>query len=271
MFTVYIDDSGTDPKQAVAIASGLIMPSARVDELDNEWRQFLDNEFIGEFHASECMASQEGTDFEDWPSQRKKHVCYKVREITRKYAVKAYSFAINKADYDEFVTEELRQAGGRYYYTWAIRHLIANLDAWTVAQGVSTPFEYIFDWMGSSTKRNAAKKEIEVVMAQAESIRPGYYERHYSFRHRKDHPGLQCADLLAWSCYQFARSAALKLPTNLIARETFWDYDAFDNQRWLIAVTQKREDINEWAKKEMADPRSQKRRGEWLEAVLNFG
>src|SRR5271155_4361077 len=37
MFRAYIDDSGTDPEQQVAIASMLIMPATRIPALDREW------------------------------------------------------------------------------------------------------------------------------------------------------------------------------------------------------------------------------------------
>ncbi len=265
MFTVYIDDSGTDPNQVVAIASGLILPASRLEEFEIRWNQFLKDNWITEFHSSECVATQSGTDFQNWSSQRVKYVCFQVREITKEFCVKAFSFSINKSDYDEFVTGELRDVGGQFHYTWAVRHLISNLDAWAAINSVSTPFEYVFDWMGEK-RRNGARREIETVMAQAESLRPGFYEGHYSFRKRKEHPGLQCADLLAWSCYQFSRSPILGVATNLHAWQTFWDYDNFKEKKWMVAVTQKKEDIRDWANLEIADTRSQERRRNWLAA-----
>jgi hypothetical protein len=37
MFTIYLDDSGTDPSQPVAIASALIIPAPRIIALEREW------------------------------------------------------------------------------------------------------------------------------------------------------------------------------------------------------------------------------------------
>jgi Protein of unknown function (DUF3800) len=56
MFTVYIDDSGTDPRHHVAIASGLIIPAKLIPRLDCEWSSFLQKEGILKgFHTSECV------------------------------------------------------------------------------------------------------------------------------------------------------------------------------------------------------------------------
>jgi len=37
MFTVYVDDSGTDPNQAVAIASAWVIPGPQIIRLESEW------------------------------------------------------------------------------------------------------------------------------------------------------------------------------------------------------------------------------------------
>lgn len=266
MFTVYIDDSGTDPKQHVAIAAALIVPTVRLEELGEKWDALKREYLIPEFHSSVCVAGQKKTPFEKWSSQRKKHLCYCVREITEEFAVKAVSFAVHKSDYDEIIPEndQLRNVGGnQYHYTWAIRNTISLLDRWS-STVTRSPFEYVFDCMGAD-RRNAAKKEIETVMAQADSEYPGRYEGHYSFRNRKDHPGLQCSDLLAWSCYQFACHSFRGKYLHPIAEDTFWDYEKYRYGTWMFAITQRKEQIKEWADKERADPRSLAKRRKWVE------
>jgi hypothetical protein len=131
---------------------------------------------------------------------------------------------------------------------------------------MATPFEYIFDWMGEKKKnKNPSRSEIETVMAQAESLRPGRYEGHYSFRKRHDVPALQCTDMLAWTCYQFALNAYIQTPLKPIAEESFWEFERHRKNEWLTAGAQLPENLKKWADAELADPRSQKRRREWLE------
>lgn len=267
MFTVFIDDSGTDPKQPIAIASALIIPASGIVALENAWEDFKRLNFINEFHTSECVAGQKGTEFESWSSQRKKRVCYEVREITKRFATQAISMAITKKDFDDLVTGELRDFGGKYHYSWAVWSLLRHMDAWAVFNRVDTPFEFVFDWMGENSKRNEAKLEIEAVMAQWELVKPGFFAGHFSFRRRKITPGLQCSDLLAWSCYQFARSAYLKTPAHTVAWETFWDYESHLRDReWLRAMIQTREQLEDWVKRENADELRKQRRRDWLEA-----
>jgi hypothetical protein len=264
MFTVYIDDSGTDPNQPSAIASALIIPAASLDDLEQVWKVFKADNFISEFHSAECAAGQRGTDFYKWSSQRKHRAFYQVSEITKHFALNAFSFAINKSDYDEFIKDELREFGGKYHYTWAVWSLMRALDQWAVSNRFNQPFEYVFDWMGEQ-KRNKAKQEIEEAMAIWEEMKPGFYKGHYSFRRRKDHPGLQCADLLAWTCYQYARSICAKLPTHPIAWQTFWDFDSHLNQNWIGAFIQTREQLRAWAEDEASDPIRIERRKTWVE------
>ena len=264
MFTVFIDDSGTDPRQPSAIAAALIVPAGQIEALDRAWEQFKREEFISDFHTAECVAAQKGTDFEHWGSQRKHRTCWKVREIAKQYGVSAFSIAVFRKDYDALVTGELRDFCGKFHYTWAVWSILRNLERWAVYHKIETPFEFVFDWMGEN-KRNEAKREIELVMMQSEDTKPGFYDGKYSFRKRVDHPGLQCSDFLAWTCYQYARSVYYRSPMHPIAWDAFWDMDQYQNQSWLYALTQTREQISAWVESEAKDEIRKERRHNWIE------
>lgn len=269
MFTVYIDDSGTDPKQSIAIASAIIFPALRTASLDKEWATFIAKEGFSSFHASECIARNAKSEFAEWDEQKVTRVTSRIHQITKKYGVKAFSFAVNKADYDEVVPSKIREFG-RFHYTWAIRNVISCLDRWAEIAHMTSPFEYVFDWMDKSQKE--AKNEIETVMAEAESVNLAHPDRytHYSFRRRQDIPALQCTDMLAWTCYQFARHKFGGAKLGTIAAHNFQEFekDTKGNGEWLTAVTITRENLEKWGQNELNDPRSQKRRKEWLEKHL---
>jgi hypothetical protein len=260
MVTVFIDDSGTDPDQTVAIASALIIESRRIVSLDREVTALGSREgFIGEggfpdFHTSECVAGNSKSFFAGWDEAKKSRVCWSMRQIAEKYGINACSIAIDRSLYDELVPlgSALREEGGRFHYTWAVRELVKNLESWSGAQGHQVPLEYIFDWMGKD-KRNPAKKEIEAVMAEAEGNKPGFYAGHYAFRCRVQTPSLQCADILAWTCYRFALYKLEGKPLRPIAREGFADFDAYSPQgvKWLLAVVQTREQLQAWVAGEL--------------------
>jgi hypothetical protein len=247
MFTVFIDDSGTAPGHKVAIAAGLIVQSSRVESLDREFVALGREEGFSHFHTSECVAGNKESEFADWDSEKKRRVCSRVRQIAMNYGVNACCIAIDRPLYDELVPVQLRTEGGKFHYTWAVGYLVEMLDHWATTRRPDIPFEYVFDWMGED-KRNFAKKEIKVVMVKAEERRPGYYEGHYAFRRSKHTPGLQCADILAWSCYQFARSKLAEIPLNEISRDSFWSFEEHrpGGAKWLNALVQTREQLEQW-------------------------
>jgi hypothetical protein len=236
MFNVYIDDSGTSPNQRVAIASALLIPVKRVRQLEKEWKQFCDKRHIEEFHSSECVARNQKSAFANWTDPEVDSALARVRQISKKFGVKAFSWAVNKSDYDEVVPDELREVWGRYHYTWAIHHVLKLIRAWRGQSG--QPFEYFFDWL-----KDKPRKEVERAMSQEESIFPGQYEEHYVLKNRRDVPALQCADLVAWSCFSRARLTFDNIPMNRFSERTFSDLRNYQNKTWLTARTTTREEL----------------------------
>jgi hypothetical protein len=161
----------------------------------------------------------------------------------------------------------MRKYAGKYHYTWAIRALLGLIDKWAKDALVSTPLEYVFDSMG---KRNEPRRqEVEEVMEQAEDLaiqdgKPGTYT-HYTFRDRCELPALQCADILAWTCYQRALLELKKTPPKQIALDIFNDFITHLNHHWLTALFTDREKFAEWVQKEQQDGRSQQRFKMWEE------
>lgn len=254
MITVFIDDSGTAPDHKVAIAAGLIVESSRIKSMDGEFEALKQEEGFSHFHTSECVAGNKESEFANWDSKNKQRVCARVRQIAMNYGVQACSIAIDRQLYDEVVPVHIRNEGGKFHYTWAVGYLIEMLDHWATRNGLDSPLQYVFDGMGNN-KSNPAKKEIEAVMAKAEERRPGYYKGHYAFGRSKDTPGLQCADILAWSCYQFALSKLTNTPLKEIGVDSFLDFDGHwpKGIKWLLAIVQTREQLENWVIEKLRD------------------
>ena len=252
MVTVFIDDSGTSPDQKVAIASAVIVESRRIVALDKEFSEMLEEEKFSYFHASACAAGNDKEGFGEWDEAKRRRVFGRVRNIVKKYGVNAFSIAIDRPLYDEIVPRDLRTELGRFHYTWAVGYLLEFLNNWAGLQKLDTPFEYVFDCMGKGTKQ-LPKREIESVMAKAEERRPGFYSGHYAFRCSKQTPALQCADLLAWSCYQFALFKLCGTLPSDIGKDSFWDFEGYRPRgiKWLQAIVQTREQLKAWVDEEM--------------------
>ena len=184
--------------------------------------------------------------------------------LVKRYGAQIISFAINKEDYDQAVPTEMRRLGGEYHYTWAIRHTLDFINRWAASVGYTDPFLYIFDWMDPKADRKA-KAEIETVMAQMETDNPGFYEGKYDFERRQDFAGLQCADLIAWSCYQMALSVMHHKPIHRLASDVYWNLQKRNNAKeWFFAAAMTRYDLDRWAAKHSADHERNAIREKWL-------
>lgn len=251
-FTAHIDDSGTDPGQAVAIATGLIIPAAKIVALENEWNRLKKKWGFECFHMSEFSArnGKEEPQFAKWNDYQHKKVYELIRNITKKYGVMTVSFAVNKKDYDEVVPDTLKEFAGRFHYTWAVRQFISYIHEWRKRHSPSAPLEYVFDWI---TQGDARRVEIDEVMEQAEFLSGGTGEyKNYAFRCRCDLPGLQCADMLAWIAYQSALLVYRKKPFYPDARigwEDLYKHRHGDKQ-WRYTLAIRREGLEKWARSE---------------------
>ena len=269
MFTAYLDDSGSDPNQHVANATALIIPGRRILSLQKEWDALKEKEKLSDFHTSVFVARNPKTEFANWSDAKQERVFLRVREIVKKFGVKVMSFTVHKKDYDEVVPADLRSYAGKYHYTWAIRHVVRYLSGWRFMH-TKLPLEYVFDWMKPGDECRA---EIEAVMMQSErgAIEEGRAGEfvNFSFRLRKDIPGLQCVDCAAWTTYQYGLLAFRKTPLHPFAEIAWGDFCSRNKPHssgpndWFTAATVTRANLQKWIQDEIKDGKSIKRFREW--------
>jgi hypothetical protein len=247
MFTVYIDDSGTAPEQKVAISAGLIFPEKQLAALEREWNKFLKKADIKEFHTSACVHKNHHSAFASWDDGKVGRVVSRVRQISLKYSVRGFSCAISKDDHNDLVPDDLRRLVGQSHYSWAVSCLCGHVHDW--ARDQSVPLEYVFD-----TCDKAVKQEIEAAMDYSEFLYPGCFRGRYFFPERKLVPALQCADLYAWTNYQFFLSRLFSRNILPIAKESWVDYiecGGGGKYTWQVAD---RGELADWAKGVYARP-----------------
>jgi hypothetical protein len=98
MFTVYVDDSGTDPNQKLAVATALIIPAKQIPAMEIEWSNLKTKEHFSRFHMAEFVARNPKSEFANWDDKKHQRVFDRVRQITNKYGVRGFSFTVNKRD-----------------------------------------------------------------------------------------------------------------------------------------------------------------------------
>lgn len=258
MFTVFVDDSGTAKDQPVATAGALIIPALQIAPLDRAWESFRAKYGFTDFHSSVCAARNYKTEFGKWDDQKVQQAFARARQITKKYASAAFSFAVCKDDFDAEAPAEWRMSGGENHYTWAFRTLMHHLINWHGERHIQTPFEFIFDWA-----EGRDRDEINMLMSQFDTLHPNKFEGHFTFKKRKDIPALQCADVLAWTCSAASRFAFKKTPMLPIAEESFSDFRTYRDRNWLKALTFERSALRQAIASDLADSESQKTRSAW--------
>jgi hypothetical protein len=268
MFTIYLDDSGSDPLQHVAIATAFIIPHIQIARLEGEWDGFRQKHGFSSFHTSEFVAkngkSKDGP-WDQWDEGKRNKVFGRVRQIAKKYGTRAVSMAVNKAEYDEVVPEEFRNYLGKHHYTWAVRQVIAWIDKFSV----SPPRRWVFDSMGKP--KGERRIEIEDVMqyagwlARKAGVTGDYLN--YEFRSSKDTPGLQCTDAISWVCYQKSLSLFRGIPTHPFSEIGWTDFGGpLAEHGWLAASTILRDNLQRMITREIADGRAFKAFEDWSQA-----
>lgn len=265
--TIYLDDSGTSPSQQVAIATALIIPAKQIIRMESEWATLKAKEGFTDFHTSVFVARNPKAEFANWDDAKQKRVFLRVRQITKKYVVQIISMAVNKPDYEQLMPDEFRKYSGEHHYSWALRHVVNFAQLFKLNSERPEPYEWVFDWM---ERKDPARKEVETVLEQAEEMAvlergvSGEYTN-YSFRRRETLAGLQCADLVAWTNYQFALEKFKGTPTPPFAKTACDDFASMQARsvpsinkvmEWNFSVVIKRDHLEDWVKRELADGRS---------------
>lgn len=274
MFTLYIDDSGTDPRQHVAVATALIIPAKQIVRLENEWEAFRHKENFECFHTSEFVFKNHKSEFANWDDQKQEQVFKRVRQICKKYGSRALSIAVNKKDYDEVVPPDFRKYLGNTHYGWAVRQLLANLSTLCPVKSDSRR-EFIFQWL---ERHVPARIEIEDMMDQMQFISekegvPGDYSDPH-FRKSAGIPGLQCVDAVAWVSYQYALHVFKIYPEKPLAKFVAESWKEFEGhlgtEGWLKAATLRRESLERSIKKAIPDGKAAQFFKEWNEYKMRI-
>jgi hypothetical protein len=273
-FTVYFDDSGTSPSQPVANATGLIIPAQRIIQMEREWDTLKKKEGFSDFHTSVFVARNHHSEFANWDDTKHRRVFRRVRQITKKYGAQVFSFSVKKADYEQCAPWELRQYSGKHHYSWAIRHVSMFAQFWRIDKHISEPHEWLFDWL---EKKDPVRKEIEIIFEQMEDVtrfRRGVQHEYTNidFRPRATLAGLQCADLLAWTNYNFALRQWTDKPLHPLAKLAWDDFASMPQgsspnidkvMEWNYSVTLTRKQLEGWVKHELSDAGSIPHFKEW--------
>jgi len=250
--TIYIDDSGTSPTNAIAVAAGWIAETPSWTNFEADWERArnVDGDIFECMHMAEFVFGQKGTAFEGWSLEKKQRIATRLRGIIKNAVNKGFALGIVKKDFDDLVPSALRAQGFESHYTYAIRRVLGMIDVWRQKEKVTEPIEYIFDWMDPHDSR---RKEIEAVFGSAEGEpeafrRYGLYAGGFSFKSKANLSPLQAADMFAWLMYQWLLNECDGKKLNPIAVESFKDFYLHRHRTFLEGGYNKRAHLADWVK-----------------------
>lgn len=252
-FIAYLDDSGTAREHPVATASALIIPAKAIERLDENWKRFLAKKNIPDFHAAACAApNSKEKHYDGWDDRERSHAFMRVRQFCKRFGVQTLGFAVHKKTYDEVVPKNFRHYGGGHY-TWALRNVLKKIKEWQQTRGIKEPVEHIFDWQEIG---DPVRDEIEDLVGQYNEFDG---ELRHDFQKRKQVPALQCADLIAWLCFQLAMENLHGKPMNRFADESLRDLEHYipsggnptPDRKWFQLVAVERPKLEKWIHAEM--------------------
>jgi len=174
-------------------------------------------------------------------------VLLRSQRIIFKYSVRAFSIGIHKQDYNEIVPKDMWLSVSQSHYVWALSSVLGLSYDW--ASSHSIPMEYVFD--------NASKEErrdIQEAIDYSEAIYPGHFSGHFSFRSRKEVPGLQAADLYAWVNYQAACDTRFGIPIKPAAEKLWFPFIFRNEKKWCTIQSLNRAGLEMWVNKTYGSP-----------------
>ena len=206
MITAYFDDSGTDQRSRIAIASCYLGEVQQWDLLAREWEDAKSRFGFEYFGMSDCLVGRERTSFEGWSWPQKDALIRHLIGITSLRARMGFSAAIIKDDYDAVVSGWKRRIVGENHFGFAVKDCLRQIRNWRRQYNISEPIQYVFDLMGTG------KDEIEFIFESFLQHDPegiGVTEEGYSFKNKRNFPPLQAVDILAHQSYAHMRDCVI--------------------------------------------------------------
>jgi hypothetical protein len=202
MLTAYFDDSGTHVGSNIVLVAGVFGTEWQLSSLDRLWQKHVERPLSGakprlrRYHATDCFNST--NEFSGWTRTETDYFSHELRTVIIDSGVSAYGIAIQRKDWDEIVTGDLRGFLGDAE-GYAITQCYVCTLRWAQQNTFDPQITFVFDNRPSEIQRRAK------TIGDA-------FERHSNNPHvvgsqfggSYEIRPLQAADLFAWEVYQHA-------------------------------------------------------------------
>jgi hypothetical protein len=202
MLTAYFDDSGTHAGSNIVLVAGILGTEWQLRSLERLWRKHIDKPLDGakprlrRYHATDCFNST--NEFSGWSRTETDYFSHELQTAIIESGVSAYGIGVQRNDWDEIVSGELRGFLGDAE-GYAITQCYVKTLQWSRENTFDPEITFVFDNRPSEIQRRA-KTIGDAFARHSENPRVAACEFFSSY----DVCALQAADLFAWEVYQHA-------------------------------------------------------------------
>jgi hypothetical protein len=202
MLTAYFDDSGTHASSNIVLVAGIFGTEWQLRSLDRLWQKQLEHPLSGakqrlrRFHATDCYNST--NEFVGWSRTETDYFSHELRTAIIDSGVSAYGIGIQRKDWDEIITGDVRGFLGDAE-GYAITQCYVCALRWGQQNTFDPEMTFVFDNRPSAIQRRA-KTVGDAFERHSTNPRVIGCQFGSSYNIRQ----LQAADLLAWEVYQHA-------------------------------------------------------------------
>jgi len=195
---VFLDESGThEGSRAVAVAGYLISDDNQA-RLQVEWAEVLAKWNVKELHMREFVPPH--GKYAGMTGEEKIALFSELIATIHKYCVLGVGGAVEMNEFMRTIYARNQQKAPQMVntpYEWCVRYCVVQVSQWGKENGFEGPIDYVLDDGGGSK---------EGILRMLTETSPEVESEHrigsVTFADSVVHPGLQCADLLAYEMYK---------------------------------------------------------------------
>jgi hypothetical protein len=221
--TVYVDDSGTDPKSRIVTAAFCVSTVEKWILFERRWRNISTNAGFKHFHMTEFAACKrekpchqcvrgettlEQHPWRRWTAKKRKNVLRQLAETVVEFVEYGVGLSYTKKDFDDHIKNSpARLHSGvsipEEHFTYAVQRCGGELARWRAQRAtVNPPLKFVFDLTPKKGRDEIASVFFGAANDDSPHYQDGIEERFIpesvAYESRKDVVQLLSADMLAW-------------------------------------------------------------------------
>ena len=143
MLSIYCDDSGTDPKNRVAVVAGYLGQVKQWKAFDKEWRATLKEFGVKRMRMAD-LENYQGEFRDGWNEARRIKILKRLHTIIRNHTKMAIGCAVIKTDFEAIIPQEIKEKLGGVF-GWCVHDCLVGLAEQCRHHRYNKPIRWVFE------------------------------------------------------------------------------------------------------------------------------